>query len=177
MTAQEQQLLQGLTERISNTPLTEKDPRPSMYLQQTLGRNPDALYVLSQTVLVQQYALDNAQKQLADLRTQLEQAQQQQQQPKHTGSFLGNLLGLDKDDPPTQQQPPTHPFRPSPAPAHGPPISTLRHPRRPMEARSTLHRSNMARLSTDPRNTEHPSTAPPRKAVVSCARPPPPRPE
>ncbi|RXH56414.1 DUF2076 domain-containing protein [Granulicella sibirica] len=121
MTAQEQQLLQGLTDRISKTPLDEKDPEAEQYLQQTLGRNPDALYILAQTVLVQQYALDNAQKQLADLKTQLEdtrtqldEAQQQAQravqqqvpQPKHT-SFLGNLLGMKDDDalpPPPQTQ-------------------------------------------------------------------------
>ena len=109
MTAQEQQLLQGLTDRISKTPLDEKDPEAEQYLQQTLGRNPDALYILAQTVLVQQYALDNAQKQLADLKSQLEDTQQQlteaQQHaqpaapPKHT-SFLGNLLGMKDDDPP-----------------------------------------------------------------------------
>ena len=57
MTAQEQQMLQDLTERISRTQLQEKDPDAEQFLQQTLGRNPDALYILAQTVLVQQYAL------------------------------------------------------------------------------------------------------------------------
>ena len=119
MTAQEQQLLQGLTDRISKTPLDEKDPEAEQYLQQTLGRNPDALYILAQTVLVQQYALDNAQKQLADLKSQLEDTQQQlteaQQHaqpaapPKHT-SFLGNLLGMKDDDPP--QPPPQTQYAP-----------------------------------------------------------------
>jgi hypothetical protein len=94
MTAQEQQMLQGLTERINQTQLPEKDPDAEQYIQQGLGRNPDALYVMAQTILVQQYALDQAQKQLADLKAQLQQAQE----PKHTTSFLGSLLGR-HDDP------------------------------------------------------------------------------
>ena len=109
MTAQEQQMLQGLTERISKNPLAEKDDEAEQYLQQTLGRNPDALYMLSQTVLVQQYALDQAQKQLADARSQLEAARQAPPPPKHSGSFLGNLLGMNdepKAPPPPQQYAP-----------------------------------------------------------------------
>jgi len=86
MTPQEQQMLQGLIQRVNQTQLPEKDTDAEEMLQQTLGRNPDALYILAQTVLVQQYALEQAQKQLADLRAA-------QQQPKHTTSFLGNLLG------------------------------------------------------------------------------------
>ena len=101
MTAQEQQMIQSLADRINNTPLAEKDPDAEQFLQQAVGRNPDALYILAQTTLVQQYALDQAQKQLADLRAQLSQ---QQAQPKHATSFLGNLLGQhDQPAPPPQQ--------------------------------------------------------------------------
>ena len=59
-------------------------------LQQTLGRNPDALYILAQTVLVQQYALDQATQQLDQFR----------QQPRRATSFLGGLLGRDQAPPP-----------------------------------------------------------------------------
>ena len=104
MTAQEQQMLQDLTERINRTQLQEKDPDAEQFLQQTLGRNPDALYILAQTVLVQQYALDQAQKQLADARGQLDALRQQ---PKHATSFLGNLL--DRDDEPGRPVPPPPP--------------------------------------------------------------------
>jgi len=93
MTAQEQQMLQGLAERINRTELPEKDADAEQFIEQTLGRNPDALYVMAQTVLVQEYALDQAQKQLADLRGQLSQAQQHGTEPRHATSFLGNLLG------------------------------------------------------------------------------------
>lgn len=113
MTAQEQQMLQGLTERITKSPLTEKDDEAEQYLQQTLGRNPDALYMLAQTVLVQQYALDQAQKQLADAKAQLEAARQAPPAPKHSGSFLGNLLGMN-DEPARPAPPPTPQYAPVP---------------------------------------------------------------
>jgi uncharacterized protein len=129
MTAQEQQMLQGLTDRVNQTKLPEKDEEAEQMLEQTLGRNPDALYILAQTVLVQQYALEQAQKQLADAREQADQLRQQMlpppgQQSRHSTSFLGNLLGLKDDEPVrsnTPQQPP--PYAPvqgyAPVPGYG----------------------------------------------------------
>jgi hypothetical protein len=102
MTTQEQQMLQGLIQRVNQTQLQEKDFDAEEMIQQTLGRNPDALYILAQTVLVQQYALDQAQKQLEQLR------QQQTQQPQRSSSFLGNLLG--RDDTPRATPPPPPPY-------------------------------------------------------------------
>ena len=64
MTPQEQQLLQGLTDRVNQTVLSDKDPEAEQFINQALGRNPDATYILAQTVLVQQYALDQAKQQL-----------------------------------------------------------------------------------------------------------------
>src|SRR5256885_7859672 len=46
MTPQEQEMLQGLVQRVNQTQLSEKDPDAEEMLQQTLGRNPDALYIL-----------------------------------------------------------------------------------------------------------------------------------
>ena len=107
MTAQEQQMIQSLADRINGTSLAEKDPDAEQFLQQALGRNPDALYILAQTTLVQQYALEQAQKQLADARAQLDQQRHQAEQPKHATSFLGNLLGRHDDPvpPPPQYAP------------------------------------------------------------------------
>jgi hypothetical protein len=56
-----------------------------------LAANPDALYVMAQTVLVQNIALDQAKAQVAQLQQQVQQARQQ---PAHATSFLGNLLGI-----------------------------------------------------------------------------------
>jgi hypothetical protein len=130
MTAQEQQMLQGLAERINGTQLPEKDADAEQYLQQTLGRNPDAMYILAQTVLVQQYALTQAQKQLADAKAEADQLRQQAQQPKHSTSFLGSLLGRSDEParpappppppPPAYAQPQYTPVPPPPPPAYAP---------------------------------------------------------
>lgn len=111
MTPQEQEMLQGLIQRVNQTQLPEKDTDAEQMLQQTLGRNPDALYILAQTVLVQQYALEQAQKQLAELRAQ-------QSQPKRSTSFLGNLLG--QRDEPARPAPPPPPPQYAPQPQYTP---------------------------------------------------------
>lgn len=117
MTPQEQQMLKGLADRINRNQLQEKDADAEQYIQQALGRNPDAPYIMAQTILVQQYAVEQAQKQIADLRAQLDQARQHTQEPKHATSFLGNLLGFGADSsregppppPPPMQQRPVQP--------------------------------------------------------------------
>ena len=126
MTPQEQQLLQGLTDRVNQTQLTDKDPEAEQFIFQALGRNTDSLYILAQTVLVQQYALDQAKQQLDQAKLDLDHARQvaQQQQPvKHT-SFLGSLLGTDQPAPPPP--PPAYQtvqtYAPPP-PAYGQPVA------------------------------------------------------
>lgn len=109
MTPQEKEMIGGLIDRVQKTQLPDKDLEAEQFLQGGLGSNRDSLYILSQTVLVQQYALDQAQKQLADLKAQLDQARQQPPtEPKHT-SFLGSIFGSHGDDKDgkTDRQPPT----------------------------------------------------------------------
>lgn len=102
MTPQEEQLLNGLIDRLNQTSLQEKDPDAEALLNQRLSGNPDALYMLAQTVLVQNIALDQAREQVSQLQQQL---QQQRPQPAHTSSFLGRLLGeRDQPVPPPPQQ-------------------------------------------------------------------------
>ena len=92
MTPQEEQLLNSLVERINQTQLQEKDPDAEGLLNRSLGVNPDALYILAQTVLVQNIALEQAKAQVGQLQQQVAQAQQQPQ-PARATSFLGGLLG------------------------------------------------------------------------------------
>jgi len=99
MTPQEESMLNDLIGRIEQTQLTEKDPDAEQLLNQRLGRNPNALYILAQTVLVQNYALEQAQAQLNQLR---QQSQALQQQPARSTSFLGSLLGLLSAAPPAE---------------------------------------------------------------------------
>jgi len=104
MTPQEQQMIDGLVDRIRNTQVTDKDTAAEQYIQQGLANYPDALYVLAQTVLVQQYGLQQAQQQIQAL-------QAQQQQPQGGGSFLSHLFG-------GSQQP----YQPVNAPQYAPPV-------------------------------------------------------
>jgi uncharacterized protein len=117
MTSQEEQLLKGLAERVNRTRVQDKDTEAEQFIRQNIGSNPDALYILAQTTLVQEYALNQAQKQIADLRSQLQQAQQQ---PKSSGSFLGNLLGH-RDDAQRAAPPPPPPAVQAPRSPVGPP--------------------------------------------------------
>ncbi|MDE1169849.1 MAG: DUF2076 family protein, partial [Verrucomicrobium sp.] len=68
-------MIDGLISRIRRTPLTDRDPDAAAHLQQGLGGNPDALYILAQTVLVQQHSLEQAHAQLEQMESQLEQSQ------------------------------------------------------------------------------------------------------
>ncbi|HEY2038382.1 MAG TPA: DUF2076 domain-containing protein [Edaphobacter sp.] len=111
MTPQEQEMLQGLIQRVNQTRLQEKDLDAEEMLSQTLSRNPDALYILAQTVLVQQYALDQATQQLDQLR---------QQPPRRSTSFLGGLLGRDQQPAPPPPPPPVYAQQQYvPAPGYG----------------------------------------------------------
>lgn len=105
MTPQEEQLLNSLTERINQTQLQEKDSDAEGLLNRSLGSNPDALYILAQTVLVQNIALEQA-------KAQVTQLQQQAQQPKRSTSFLGNLLGHHDPDPASVQSAPQGGYQP-----------------------------------------------------------------
>lgn len=106
MTSQEEQLLKGLADRVNRTQVQDKDAEAEQFIRQNIGSNPDALYILAQTTLVQEYALNQAQRQITELKQQLLAAQnaQQGQQQKH-GSFLGNLLGH-RDEQRTSPPPP-----------------------------------------------------------------------
>ena len=95
MTSQESQMLNDLVQKINQTQLQERDPEAASLLQNGLGRNPDSLYILAQTVLIQNIALEQAHQ-------QLQQAQQAPQPAKAT-SFLGGLFGH-KDAPQPQYQ-------------------------------------------------------------------------
>jgi len=101
-------MLEDLVRKVEETQLTEKDPEAEQLLQQGLGRDPDAIYKLAQTVLVQNLALNQARAQIQ----QLQQQQAQPQQPARATSFLGSLLGH-RD--PTPAAPPQPQYQPVPA--------------------------------------------------------------
>jgi hypothetical protein len=121
MTPQEQEMIGDLIDRVQKTQLAEKDMDAEQMLQQGMGKNPDALYILAQTVLVQKYALEQAQAQLAQAKAQIEQAQEHPE-PKRATSFLGNLLGRNDGPPPPPPPAPGQGWTQVPTYAQGAPV-------------------------------------------------------
>jgi hypothetical protein len=101
MTPQEEQMLNDLVQKLNRTSLQEKDDDAERLLRDGLGRNPDAMYMLAQTVLVQNIALEQAHQQVVAL-----QQASQQPQPAKATSFLGSLLGHRDPQPAQYQAPP-----------------------------------------------------------------------
>jgi uncharacterized protein len=87
MTPEERQLLTTLAERIRNTPPQQEDAEAAQLLRQLAVERPNAVYLLAQTVLMQDFALRNAQAQIEDLQRQL--GWQQPPSDRGSGSFLG----------------------------------------------------------------------------------------
>lgn len=101
MTPQEQKMLDDLMARVDSTRLDDKDPEAAQWIEEWTARNPDAAYILAQTVLVQNYALDQAKAQIQSLQQQIAQHPALPQQSK-PASFLGGLFGH-KDELPSPQ--------------------------------------------------------------------------
>ncbi len=91
MTPEEHQLLTRLAERIRSTPPQQKDTEADQLLQQLVRERPDTVYILAQTVLMQDFALRNAQAQIEQLQRQL--SEEQPPSERSSGSFLGGLFG------------------------------------------------------------------------------------
>lgn len=68
MTEQEKQMIAGLADRLRNAPPPHVDRDADDLIRHTIGAQPDALYVLTQTVLIQEMALNQAKAQIEDLK-------------------------------------------------------------------------------------------------------------
>jgi hypothetical protein len=88
MTPEERGLLTDLANKISQTPPPPIDKEAEEFIRTRIGSRPDALYLMTQTVLVQNLALEQAQK-------QIQQLQQNASAPASQGSssFLGRTAG------------------------------------------------------------------------------------
>src|SRR5579871_5311883 len=67
MTPDEQQMLNDLANRIAQTPPPQRDPEAEDLIRTRIGSRPDALYLMTQTVLIQNLALERAQQQIQEL--------------------------------------------------------------------------------------------------------------
>jgi hypothetical protein len=88
MTPEERQMLGGLFQRVNSAAATQRDPEAESFINDAVRAAPHSPYVLAQTVLVQQQALEAAANRISQLETA---AQQGAEQSQEHGSFLGNL--------------------------------------------------------------------------------------
>ena len=70
MTDEERQLIQTLADHVKSAPAQQVDRDADTLIRQTIGARPDALYILTQTVLVQEMALSQAKQQIEQLKQQ-----------------------------------------------------------------------------------------------------------
>jgi len=89
MTPEEQRLLGDLAGRVRSVPPQQKDPEADEFLRRLVQERPDTVYILAQTVIMQEFALKNAEGQIQDLQQQVAAASA----PKSSGGFLGGLFG------------------------------------------------------------------------------------
>jgi hypothetical protein len=102
MTPEERKLIDGLFDRMRGYGAPEKDRDADAVISQAVRATPDAPYMLVQSVLAQEYALQEAGKRIEDLEAQLRA--QAPRPAASAGGFLGGRLGGGR---PTAAEPPT----------------------------------------------------------------------
>lgn len=110
MSPEERQLLAGLFERTRSAGVAPRDQEAESFIAEQLRTQPGAPYLLAQTVLVQDQALQAANQRLQELESRVHQLESQ---PQTSGGFLGGLFGGQRQAPP--------PPRPAPPPGYGQP--------------------------------------------------------
>ena len=95
MTPEERQLITGLFDRMRNLGSVEKDRDAEALINDRVRAAPDAPYMLVQSVLVQEQALQQAEGRIRDLEDQVRdlESSSQARSPASSGSFLGGLFG------------------------------------------------------------------------------------
>jgi len=111
MTPEERQMLSDLANKLAQTPAPPKDAEAEEFIRSRIGSRPDALYMMTQTVLIQNLAIEQAQHQIEELKQQSPQAAR----PSAGGSFLGAQAPYSSGQyapPPPQYAPPPPPYAP-----------------------------------------------------------------
>ena len=105
MTPEEHNLISGLFDRLRNVNPVQKDQEAEQLIKQSTAAQPDSPYLLVQTLLVQEHALNNAQVRIQQLEKQVAQAPQQgQSSSQGSGGFLSGLFGHHSDPAPQPAQ-------------------------------------------------------------------------
>ena len=120
MTPEERTLITGLFDRLRNVNPGQKDQEAEQLIQQSTAAQPGSPYLLVQTLLVQEHALNNAQVRIQQLEKQAAQAAAPQSQGG--GGFLSGLFGHHEEPrPQTQGNIPPQQLPPGPAYAQSAP--------------------------------------------------------
>ena len=93
MSPEERQLLQGLFDRMRPSAGSFRDRDAEQLINELVRQQPYAPYLLAQTVLVQDQALQAANDRLQHLEQQVQDLQHQQAQPQGGGGFLSSIFG------------------------------------------------------------------------------------
>jgi hypothetical protein len=105
MTPEERELIEGLFERMARYGAPEKDREAEALIHQRVRALPDAVYMLTQSVLVQEQALEAANARAVELEDRLRELEERGAgQPRRSGSFLGGGFlnrGRDPEDRPS----------------------------------------------------------------------------
>lgn len=88
MTPDERTMLTDLANKFAQTPAPPKDQEAEEFIRTRIGNRPDALYLMTQTVLIQNLAIQHAQQQIQELQERCSQPA-----PAGAGSFLGQQPG------------------------------------------------------------------------------------
>jgi len=107
MDANERQLISGLFDRMRSQGAIEKDRDAESLIAQSVRQNPDAAYMLVQSVLVQEHTLQQAGQRIEELEDRMRQleAQARPQQQPASGGFLGGLFGGSRPAPQSMTAP------------------------------------------------------------------------
>ncbi len=87
MTPEERQLLTDLANKIAQTPAQQRDQEAEEFIRTKIGSRPDALYLMTQTVLIQNMAIEHAHQQIEQLQQQVSRGGPPA--PQNSPGFLG----------------------------------------------------------------------------------------
>ena len=128
MTPDERKLIEDLFERMVNYGAPDKDREAETLIRERVRAMPDAVYMLTQSVLVQEQALEAANERVAELEDRLRALEEGQGgPPRRSGGFLsGGFAGRRADPEPRPSSVPQVGARATPSPydrpsAWGPP--------------------------------------------------------
>ena len=93
MSPEERQLLAGLFERVRSASAGPRDQEAETFINEQIKAQPAAPYLLAQTVIVQDQALQAANQRLQQLEAQVRDLEARAQQKPASGGFLGGLFG------------------------------------------------------------------------------------